>query len=121
MKRPPDICRVRHAGNPESELANVRVGPTKYECRTLIHEFFIMKGRAGATCEQASRELGVRYTTASARISELKAERWLVPTGKRQKTTGGSSAAILRAQTKAERDGVFTTPVQLDLLSAVSR
>lgn len=99
----PDICRGRHGGSVESEAANGRVHRAKYELRALIYNFFALRGVYGATCEQAARELGVRYTTASARISELKADNWLEPTGERRKTTGGSSAAMLRALTAGQR------------------
>lgn len=112
----PDICRVKHGRNPESEGANARVHRAKYELRTLVYEWFLRRGLGGATCEQASIELGMRYTTASARISELKADRWLIPTGRKQKTSTGSSAALVRAQTEAERAGRIHPPLQLQLL-----
>lgn len=118
MKAARDICVGRHRGNPMSVAANARVHSAKYELRTLIYNWFLMRGAIGGTCEQASRELGVRYTTASARISELKADRWLVTTGERHKTSGGSTAAMLRAQTEAQRDGRFEVPLQLELMAA---
>jgi hypothetical protein len=112
----PDICRLKHGRNALSEAANKRVHRSKYELRELLYQWVLMQGNRGGTCEEASNALGVRYTTASARLSELKADRWLVPTGERRKTTGGSSAAVLRAQTKAEREGTIHPPMQLELL-----
>jgi len=70
----------------------------------MIYEWFAIQGSAGSTCERAAHELGVRYTTCSGRISELKADGWIVATGARSKTSGGSSCAVLRAVSKAERE-----------------
>lgn len=113
----PDVCRSRHGGNAESEAANKRVHHAKFESRTMIYEWFLTQGSAGATCEACSRDLGVRYTTASARISELKRDRWLVPTGRKHKTSTGASAAVLRAVSEFERSN--RKPVQLGLLERV--
>jgi hypothetical protein len=66
-------------------------------------KWFFERGSVGATCEQASIAIGIRYTTASARVSELKAEGLLVFTGERQPTSGRSVAAMLRAVTSQER------------------
>jgi hypothetical protein len=112
----PDICRVKHGRNPESEGANARVHKTKSQLRDFVYKWFMMNAFYGATCEEASNAIGMRYTTASARISELKADGWLIPTGAKRKTTTGSSAAELRAVTKAERDGKVHPPLQLQLL-----
>lgn len=103
MSALPDVCRGRHGGSAESEAANRRVHRAKYELRSLLYHFVLHRGGTGATCEEASRELGMRYTTASARLSELKADGWLEPTGERRKTAGGSSAAVLRALTETQR------------------
>lgn len=104
----PDICRSRHGGSSESEAANARVHHAKYELRAMILHFFRIRASAGASCEEAARELGVRYTTASARISELKADGELIPTGERKRTSGGSTAAILRVTSRVERERVRT-------------
>jgi hypothetical protein len=108
-----DVCRSKHRGNPESEAANERVSPSKADLRYRILRFFFERGPSGATCEQASIALAIRYTTASAKISELKAEGLLAFTGERGTTSGGSSAALLRAVTSQYRERKV---VQLNLL-----
>lgn len=113
----PDICKGRHGGNAESAAANARVHRAKFELRAMIYNFVAFRGSAGATCEEVSRELGVRYTTASARISELKADRWLVDTGERRKTSTGSTAAVLRALTQAQRARALAEAAQMALFS----
>jgi len=110
-----DVCASRHRGNPESEAANERVAPSKADLRWKIMLWFYEHGPA--TCEQASRALGLRYTTASARLSELKADGFLEITGKRALTSGGSQAALLRAKVNwsSIRD-MRRKPVQLELI-----
>ena len=115
-----DVCLSRHKGNAESLAANARVAPAKALLRDLIYQWFLFRGSAGATCEEAAREMGIRYSCMSARLSELKADRWIVPVTKdgesvRRKTTSGSSAAVLRAQTAQERTGVFRSREQAEL------
>ena len=108
-----DICANKHGGNAESEAANKRVVPAKSDLRELIRQWFVFRGSAGGTCEEAARELGIRYTNCSARCSEMKADRTLIAVvdekGKpvRRKTTSGSSAGVFRARTPAERSGAF--------------
>ena len=101
---PSDVCARRHRGNPESRAANARVHRAKYECRTAVYAWILEQGSAGATCEEVSRALGMRYTTALGRISELKADGWLVPAGRTRKTSTGATAGVLRAVSAAERD-----------------
>jgi hypothetical protein len=118
-----DICANRHQGNAESSAANKRVAPKKADLREMLRQWFVFRGSAGGTCEEASVALGMRYTTCSARISELKADKTLVGVlsadGKqvRKKTSGGSSAAVLRAQTPAERHGDFAIETQTRLFA----
>lgn len=90
-----DVCASRHRGSKESEVANERVSPSKAELRYRIVRWFFEHGPA--TCEQASIALGIRYSSMSARISELKRDGLLVPTGEHCKTSGGSPAAVLKA------------------------
>jgi len=101
---PRDVCARRHRGNPQSRAANVRVHRAKYECRAAVYAWILEQGSAGATCEEVSRALGMRYTTTSGRISELKADGWLVPAGKTRKTSTGATAGVHRAVSAAERD-----------------
>jgi hypothetical protein len=92
-----DICARRHRGNAESRDANKIAQRSKSECRGLLYAWFQAQGLAGGTCHEASVSTGIRYTTCSARISELKAEGFLVPTGERRKTPTGAGAAVLKA------------------------
>lgn len=106
-----DICARRSAHNPFSEAAHERVAPAKADLIFRIGEWFFLNGPA--TCEQASIALNVRYSTMSARLSEMKMAGALQFTGERRKTTTGSYAAVLRVRRKRE-------PEQLSLLG-VSR
>ncbi len=106
-----DICRNRHRDNSESNSANARVNPAKADMRYRIMRFFYERGDRGATCEQAAIALALRYTTASARISELKAEGLLAFTGEHAKTSGGASAALLKVATEKRAE-----PEQLELI-----
>jgi hypothetical protein len=95
-----DICAKRSAYNAFSEAAHARVVPGKADLRFHLMEWFFMHGPA--TCEDAAKALDMRYTTASARISELKMDGLLEFTGDRRKTSGGSFAAVLRVRRKRE-------------------
>lgn len=102
-----DICANRHGGNAESVAANKRVTPTKAELRISIYDYIASRGAEGATTEEVSIALGIRYTTASARISELEADRWVRKAGRRP-TSGGSTAAVLQALSRVNRSQVRT-------------
>lgn len=81
-----------------------------------VYCWILEQGSVGATCEEVSNALRMRYTTASARISELKRDGWLVQQirqgesgakwGVRRKTASGSYAAVLRAVRPEERGTV---------------
>jgi hypothetical protein len=124
--RASDITIRRNRGNAESAAANERMRLRKPELRDQIYAWFLYQGAAGATCFEASQATGIRYTTMSARISELKADRWLAPLldrdGRkmRRKTVSGDGAAVLRAVSKAERDGVLDSRAQGALFEAAS-
>jgi len=90
-----DICASRHGGSPESEDAYAAVKPRKEDLHEAILRELQRRGESGATCEQLSRALGMRYTTTSARISELKRQGRVVSTGERRPTTTGCMAAVL--------------------------
>lgn len=51
--------------------------------------------RAGATCEEVERALGMKHQTASARIRELKDKHLVRDSGQRRKTTSGRLAAVM--------------------------
>lgn len=117
-----DICARRHRGSAESEAANGKVAPSKHWQRELIWQKLVFAGAAGATCQEISRETGISYTSCSARMSEMKHDRWIAPVldagGRkvRRKTQGGCSAGVWRALTHAERRGEFA-PKQLSLIA----
>jgi hypothetical protein len=98
----PDICSARHKFEPNSFLANVRIAGRKQSLRERIYASLIEHGPA--TCEQLALRLVIRYTTCSARISELKAMTWCVRSGQIRETTGGSDAAVIRHLTAEERE-----------------
>jgi DNA-binding MarR family transcriptional regulator len=97
----PDITANKHHYDPNSFLANIRIHPFKLNLREKIYCFLEKNGPA--TCEEIANRLGMRYTTVSARLSELKAMTWVAPMGTR-KTTGGDTAAVIRHLTEAERE-----------------
>jgi len=94
-KDPPDICRNKHGGNPESEAANISLSVgvktmLKFEIETYIER----QGMSGATCDEIEAALNIRHQTASARVSELKEEARIHQAPFRRKTRSGRSAAV---------------------------
>lgn len=102
MTLQPDICANRHGYNAHSFLANLRVAGRKHTLRERV--YLSLADDGPQTCEQLSERLGMRYTTCSARIAELKAERWVVCSGAQRKTSGGTNAAVLRHLSHEERE-----------------
>lgn len=76
-----DICKNLHGGNEQSEAANRRVQPHKLTVREKIFAYIV--GSDGVTCEEIERALMIKHQTASARISELKAEKKILTNGTR--------------------------------------
>jgi hypothetical protein len=99
----PDICGRKHGGSPTSVAANRSVHPRKPKQRESVLAFIALSGRRGCTCEEVSIALGMRYTSVSARISELKALGLVTDmevdhqSRKRRRTTGGDWAAVVVA------------------------
>lgn len=90
-----DICQARHKGNEHSAAANASLrGGAKAKIRREILEFISSAGSRGATVEEIQQALAMRYTTVSARCSELKRDELLVESGSR-KTSSGRAAAVL--------------------------
>lgn len=87
-----DICRNKHKGNPESEEANLRTN--KEIQRWRIIEAF--KPANELIAEQVEKLTGMRRSTVSARVSELKRDGILMKTGERRPTSTGCNAAVLR-------------------------
>jgi DNA-binding transcriptional ArsR family regulator len=90
-----DICAERHGQNQESAEANERIEPFKGSLREEVLRFVQERRDRGATTEEISRGLDLPYTTASARISELKRLGLVRASGQRRPTSRGCSAAVL--------------------------
>lgn len=80
----PDVCRKRHKGNPESEAANRKIQSSKAHLQERILNWIRCAGSNGATCKEISRGMGLAYTTASARLSELKQQGRIYKTRERR-------------------------------------
>lgn len=103
--REPDICSNRHNFNANSFLANLRVAKHKF---TLCQRIYLALEKCGPlTCEEISFRLNLRYTTCSARIAELKAMRWITPSGITRPTTSGTYASAMRHLTAEEREALL--------------
>lgn len=88
----PDISRRRHRANAASEDANRRVDPRKSDLRRKILDY--LRGwPEGRTCKEVSTDVPLAYTTASARLSELKRDALVVETGIRR-----DGAAVVRCK-----------------------
>jgi hypothetical protein len=109
-----DITANRHRGNPESVAANERVQGSKEAIQNYIRDWLC---RAGPhTSKEISVCLYMKYTTVSARLSELKADGWVVKTGKRRE-----GAAEVRAVTQEERNAKQNSQLGLAFRAEASR
>lgn len=103
-----DICARKSRYSPESAAANERMAPRKKTWREIVLEAIAKRGSYGATCEEIAVQLGMRYTNASARFSELKRlgiiVRALDQHGNqmRRRTTGGDLAGVFCAVAHSE-------------------
>jgi hypothetical protein len=95
--RPEDITSARHRGAETSEEAHERIAPHKTAMQNRVLDFLRSVGRTGATTDEVSRALEIAYTSASARMSELKADGRAVATDRRRRTVFGSPAAVIVA------------------------
>lgn len=66
-----DVCANKHKGAIQSELAFDRVAPYLTKQRSQVLQWLFIKGDQGGTVKECERELGMGYTSASARLSEL--------------------------------------------------
>jgi hypothetical protein len=105
MKDKTDICAHRSSQNPRSFLANLHVSGRKHSQRERI--YVQLRDSGPATCEELSLGLAMRYTSVSARLAELKADRWITPSGQERKTTGGEWASVMRAVSEPERNALL--------------
>lgn len=88
-----DICAGKHGGEPFSEAANPSM-TKKARDSARIYAFVHSLGEHGATANEAERALGICHSTASARFSDMKERRELLPNGKRRKTEHGHDAGV---------------------------
>ena len=87
-----DVCKSRHHGNPESEAAHASIVPSKAHMRQRVIECIERLG--SATCDQVEVSTGLSHQTASARVSELRRDGIIAPTGERRPTRSGRSASV---------------------------
>lgn len=74
----PDICRNKHGGNTESEIANAKVHSRKEIDRARILVYADFMGSYGITLHEVMKALDMKAQTASARLADLKADNELV-------------------------------------------
>lgn len=91
----PDITASRHQGNPESVAAHESSPDGHSEQRERVFAFIKGKGKAGCTTWEASQELGIGYTSCSARFAELKRDLRIHANGLRRATPTGRLAAAM--------------------------
>lgn len=90
-----DVTASRHRGAETSEEAYTRIAPSRERLREQVLGFVRGMGTHGATVEECARELEMRYTTCSARCSELLRDGFLQRSDNRRKTSSGSAARVL--------------------------
>ncbi len=88
-----DICENYHEGNANSRAANKFVAPKKVAMQRQIMDYITSRGRLGATCQEAERDLGLKHQTASARFSELKKEHKIFWNGLKRALPGSQPAS----------------------------
>lgn len=69
-----DITRRRHKHQGASDEAHQRIKHKKIPLRRRVFEYAINRAAKGITLHDVMRDLEMSYPTASARLSELKAE-----------------------------------------------
>ena len=99
-----DICGRKSRRAPRSAEANADATPRKPSQTRRIVEHLRERGPAGATCEELSLALGIRYTTCSARCAEIRECGWVAVAGQRA-TTAGSAADVLVLIREGEHAG----------------
>lgn len=89
---------VRH-----SDTSKVAAEAIKPDAQTLRRRVLAVIASAvdGATCDEVEQWLDMPHQTASARITELKAQGKLIDSGARRRTRSGRLAAVLRAAQEA--------------------
>lgn len=90
-----DPCSRKHRGAPTSEAAHEAAKSVKRKQHAEILSALAVAGAYGRTCYELSQRLGMAYTSASARLSELKRSGEVVESGERRPTPSGCSAAVV--------------------------
>lgn len=91
-----DITSRYHGGNPESQQAKLLSLSNTQRDRQRIVRLAFTRGAYGITCDEAERLLGLSHQTCSARFSELKRDRVLLPTDVRRQTRNNAPARVMR-------------------------
>lgn len=92
----PDITANRHKGNAQSVSAFEKLKPTAAEKREQVFQFVKSMGTEGATTDQIAYISGLPANEVSPRMSDLKKEGRIVPTGYIRKTRRGQKAEVFR-------------------------
>lgn len=95
-----DVCTSRHRGA-ETSIEAFQSTPEDVRQRQRDQVLAHVKGRGseGSTCEEASIALGIAYTAASARFTELSKLQKIQHGEERRPTTHGKTARVYRATT----------------------
>jgi hypothetical protein len=88
-----DICARKSRGNLTSAAA-FAFTPEEIR-REQARRIYKLLRRETLTCEEVAHRLQMRYTTASARISELLADGFVEDSGRRRVTSSGAYARVL--------------------------
>ena len=94
-----DITARKHKGSETSVAAFQGTAPEdRRKQRNKVLRFFKRNSRFGFTCEQISALLEIRYSAASARMSELQRDGLIEDSGERRPTSTGRPARVMRAR-----------------------
>jgi hypothetical protein len=100
---PDPATKARKGDRPTSLSAAKLAFPRAGNARRLLLET-IARTTGGLTAEQASERSGVKYVTASTRLTELVRAGWLRDTGETRRTSAGTPAAVLVATETARAE-----------------
>lgn len=90
-----DVCTSRHRGADTSEQAFKSTPEHRRSAqREKVFQAIRRRGAEGATCEEISISLGIPYTAASPRFTELTALGWIHDSGRRRPTSHGKPARV---------------------------
>lgn len=93
-----DICARKSRGSETSAAAHASSADGHARQREAVYQFILGKGAYGATSWECSVEMGIPYSAASARFSELKFGLRIHPNGKRRRGVIKSAAVCVVSQ-----------------------